>query len=152
MSVIAELQVPSADFELGRILAVERLSTIELESLVPVEAKTVPLFWIRNSTRDRCIESVKQHPAVNSVDPVDVFDDRTLFALDWDADSDSLFRAIRETNGQLLSAVGARESWEFELRFGDHEALSQFTDACLASDVSIEAKRIYNPTKPDAGP
>lgn len=152
MSVIAEFQIPSADFELGRILAVEHLSTIELESLVPVEAKTVPLFWIHNSSRDSFVESVNTHPTVNDANPIDVFDDRTLFALDWNADSDSLFRAIGETDGQLLSAVGTHESWEFELRFGDHEALSQFTDACLESDVSIEARRIYNPTKPDAGP
>jgi predicted DNA binding protein len=152
MSVIAEFQVPSGVFELGQILDVEGVSSIELESLVPIGEATVPLFWIHNSTRDSFVESVQQHPAVNNTSAVDSFEDRTLFTLDWDAKQDHLFRGMEKYDGQLLSAIGRPDTWQFELRFPDHGALSEFTEHCQNESVTLEATRVYNPTKPDAGP
>lgn len=152
MSVIAELRIPSPDFELGRILRVEGITSIELETLVPIGDVTVPLFWIHNSTRDSFVQSVQRHPAVNDVSAVDVFEDRTLFTLDWDANHDHIFRGINESEGQLLSAVGTPDEWDFELRFPDHEAFSGFTTHCEDAQVSLEVNRVYNPTQPDAGP
>ena len=152
MSVIAEFRVPSGDFELGRILRVEGVTSIELETLVPIGDATVPLFWIHNATRDSFIETVQGHPAVNCASEVDVFEDRTLFTLDWDANHDYLFRGIHETEGQLLSATGTPEAWDFELRFPSHDALSEFTTHCEDAQVSLEVIRVYNPTKSDAGP
>ncbi|MFP9190656.1 helix-turn-helix domain-containing protein [Natronosalvus vescus] len=152
MSVIVEFQIPSADFELGRILHVEGVTSIELETLVPIGEATVPLFWIHNTTRHSFLENVQRHPAVNDASEVDVFEDRALFTLDWDANHDHVFRAIRETDGQLLSAIGTPDVWEFELRFPNHDALSEFTSHCEDAQVSLEATRVYNPTKPDAGP
>ena len=152
MSVIAEFRVPSADFELGRILSVDGMSSIELESLVPIDEASVPLFWVYNATRDSFVETVQRHPSVNDATEVDVFEDRTLFTLDWDANQDHVFRGISENGGQLLSAVGTPEAWDFELRFPSHDALSEFTTHCEDAQVSLEVTRVYNPTKPDAGP
>ena len=152
MSVIAEIQIPSADFELGRILTIEGLSSIELESLVPIGETTVPLFWVYNSTRDSFVEKVQRHPSVTSASEVDVFEDRTLFTLDWDANQDHVFRGIKANGGQLLSALGTPDTWEFELRFPSHSDLSEFTDYCEDAQVSLEMIRVYNPTNPDVGP
>lgn len=152
MSVIAEFRVPAADFELGRILAVEGMASIELESLVPIGDATVPLFWIHNATRDQFVENVRRHPAVNDASEVDVFDDRTLFKLDWDANQDHIFAGIERHEGQLLSATGTQEQWEFELRFPRHELLSAFRTHCEDAQISLDAIRIYNATGPDAGP
>jgi predicted DNA binding protein len=152
MSVIAEFKVGADEFELGRILTVEDLSSIELESLVPVGEDTVPLFWIHNSTIDSFVDSVQRHPAVNAAEAVDVFEDRTLFTLDWDANQDHVFGGIRRHGGQLLSARGTPTDWQFELRFPDHDALSAFTDHCADAQIPLEMLRVYNPTQPDAGP
>ena len=152
MSVIAEFRISSADFELGRILRVEGVTSIELESIVPVGEATVPLFWIHKSTRNSFVESVQRHPTVSNASAVDEFDDRTLFTLDWDANQDHVFNGISEFNGQLLSAIGTPEKWDFELRFPDHDALSEFTTHCEDAQISLEVTRVYNPTKPDAGP
>ncbi|MFC7213007.1 helix-turn-helix domain-containing protein [Saliphagus sp. GCM10025334] len=152
MSVIAEFRIASANFELGRILHIEGITSIELENLVPIGEATVPLFWIHNSTRSSFVDAVKRHPTVNDASEVDVFEDRTLFTLDWDANQDHLFRGIRETDGQLLSATGTPDSWAFELRFPDHTALSEFTTRCEDAQISLEVARVYNPTEPDAGP
>jgi predicted DNA binding protein len=152
MSVIVEFRVSSTDFALGRILCVEGVSTIELESLVPVGEATVPLFWIHESTRDSFVSSVQNHAAVHNTSTVDVFEDRILFTLDWDAKQDHIFAGIAAHNGQLLSAVGTPDRWEFELRFRSHSDLSAFTGHCEDNGASIEVVRVYRPTTPDAGP
>ncbi len=152
MSVIAEFQVPSTDFELGQILTLKEMSSIELESLVPTGNATVPLFWVYDSTRDSFVESVQRHPSVNNATKVEVFEDRTLFRLDWDANRDRVFQGIQKYDGQLLSATGTTERWEFELRFSDHEHLSGFTEHCEDAQIKLEVTRVFNPTKPDVGP
>ncbi len=152
MSVIAEVRVPSADFELGRILTVDGNTSIELESLVPIGDATVPLFWVHNASRESFLENVQRHPAVDDTSAVDVFKDRTLFTLDWNADQDHLFNGVHDHDGQLLSAVGTPDAWEFEFRFPAHERLSAFTDHCNHAQITLEMLRVYNPTEPDTAP
>ncbi|QSG01769.1 helix-turn-helix domain-containing protein [Natranaeroarchaeum sulfidigenes] len=152
MSVIAEFRVPAGEFELGRILTVAGTTSIELESLVPTGEATVPLFWIHDVSRDSFTERIEEHPTVNDATTVDVFEGRTLFTLDWDANQDHLFAGIGEYDGHLLSAVGTADTWKFEIRFPEHELLTKFTDHCERASISLEITRIYNPTEPDAGP
>jgi len=152
MSVITEVRIPSGDFELGQILSLEQASALELETLVPSGNATVPLFWVYEPIEDGFIEAVERYPTVNSVTQVDVFDDRTLIRLDWDASQDHLFRCILEHDGQILSATGSTEGWNFEMRFSDRKALSQCQDCCANAHINLELTRIYNPSDPEAGP
>ncbi len=152
MSVIVEFRAPSSDFELGQILAVEGNSTVELETLVPLGGATVPLFWIHNSSRDSFVERVQRHSSVEQATRVDVFEDRTLFTLDWDANRDGLVDAVQANEGQMLSAVGSASSWRFEVRFPTHESLSAFSTACEDAGIDLEVTRVYNPSDPDVQP
>ena len=152
MSVITEVRIPSDDFELGQILSLEQASAIELETLVPSGDVTVPLFWVYEPVENGFLETVERYPTVNSVTEVDVFDDRTLIRIDWDASQDHLFQCILEHDGQILGATGSPEGWNFEMRFSDREALSQCQDCCEDAHISLELTRIYNPTDPEAGP
>jgi Predicted DNA binding protein len=152
MSVIVEFQVPSADFRLGEILRVEGVSSIELESLVPVGQATVPLFWVYDTTDESFVASVEEHPDVNKTATIDTLDDRALFKLDWDANQDRIFAGIDEYDGQLLSALGTPDVWEFELRFQAHADLSEFTNHCESGGISVDIVRVYRPTAPDSGP
>ncbi len=152
MSVITEVRIQSDDFELGQILSLENASAIELETLVPSGDVTVPLFWVYEPVENGFLDTVERYPTVNSVAEVDVFDDRTLIRLDWDASQDHLFQCILENDGQILGATGSLEGWNFEIRFSDREALSQYQDCCEAAHISLDLIRIYNPTNPEAGP
>lgn len=152
MSVIVEFRVPSADFELGRILSVEELSMIELETLVPVGEATVPLFWIHNSTRDSFVDGIKRHPAVHDASEIDVFETRTLIRLDWDSTQDHLFESIGTNDGQLLSATGTADTWTFEVRFPSRENLSEFSARCENAKIGLQINRVYNPDLPDVDP
>ncbi|MFW6003693.1 MAG: helix-turn-helix domain-containing protein [Halanaeroarchaeum sp.] len=152
MSVIASLQIPATAFELGQILAVEDATSIELESLVPTGGSTIPLFWVHQTGPDSFLDTVRRHPTVNDVSTVDVFEDRTLFRLDWDARRDAVFQALIDNEGQLLEAVGTPATWEFEIRFPSHEDLRAFDARCRDAGVAIELTRVYNPGPPTEGP
>ena len=152
MSVITEVRISSDDFELGQILNVEEASAIELETLVPSGDVTVPLFWVYEPVEPGFLDTVERYPTVNSVTEVDVFEDRTLFRLDWDASQDHFFQCILDQEGQILNATGTPKGWDFEIRFSSREALSQWQDCCENAHISLSIMRIYNPTGPEAGP
>lgn len=152
MSVIAEVRIPPDDFELGQILALDEASAIELETLVPSGDVTVPLFWVYEPVEHGFLDTVERYPTVNSVTEVDVFEDRTLFRLDWDASQDHLFQCILDNEGQILGATGTSERWDFEIRFSRRESLSQYRTCCENAHISLEIISVYNPTHPGAGP
>ena len=152
MSVIAEVRIPPDDFELGQILDLDGASAIGLETLVPSGDVTVPLFWVYEPFGDGFLDAVQRYPTVNSVTEVDVFADRTLFRLDWDATQDHLFSCIIEQEGQIMSATATHNAWDFEIRFPSREAMNQCRTCCEDAHISIEFTRIYNPTAPESGP
>ncbi|MCL9817501.1 helix-turn-helix domain-containing protein [Natronocalculus amylovorans] len=152
MSVITKIRIPPDDFELGQILQLDEASAIELETLVPTGDVTVPLFWAYEPAENGFLDAVERYPTVNSVTEVDVFDDRVLFRLDWDASQDHLFRCILDHEGQILSATGTAEGWDFEIRFPHREALSQCWTCCEDAHISLKIISVYNPTDPGVGP
>ncbi len=152
MSVITEVRIPSDDFELGQILKLDGASAIELETLVPSGEVTVPLFWVYEPVEDEFLDTVERYPTVQSVTEMDVFEDRTLFRLDWNASQDRLFQCILNHQGQILSATGTPEGWDFELRFPHRSAMSLYQTCCEDAHITSELVRVYNPTDPGAGP
>jgi predicted DNA binding protein len=152
MSVITEVRISPDDFELGQILSLEDASAIELETLVPSGDVTVPLFWVYEPVENGFLDAVERYPTVNSVTEMDVFEDRTLFKLEWDASQDHLFRCILDHEGQILGATGTSEWWDFEIRFSKREALSLFRTCCEDAHISPEIISVYNPSDPGAGP
>lgn len=152
MSVITEVRIPPDDFDLGQILSLNGASAIELETLVPSGELTVPLFWVYEPVENGFLDTVERYPTVTSVAEMDVFEDRILFRLEWDASQDRLFQCILNNQGQILSATGTPEGWHFELRFPNREAMSQYQTCCEDAHISSELIRVYNPTNPGAGP
>jgi predicted DNA binding protein len=152
MSVIVELTVPADAFELGRILTVEGQTGVVLETMVPLSKQSVPFFSLTESARDAFEKQVRSHPSVHGIHVVNTHDGETLYALDWAVSSDAFFEAVLANQGSILDAKGDMRSWAFQLRFESHGDLSGFQESCTAADISVEIERLYNPTKPDAGP
>lgn len=152
MSVIVELELDADDFELGRILDMISGARVELETMVPVGRRAVPLFWVYDGDRHTFVDGVREHPSVNQVTKIDVYEDRVLFALDWDVQFDHVFEAITALDGHVLDATGRVDTWYFELRFKSHEELSSLRDRLERAEIGFEVLRVYNPTNPDAGP
>ena len=152
MSVIAEVTLPSAAFELGRILRVEAPTQVTLETMVPLGGRPTPFVRIRSDARETFERSVRDHSSVTDIRLVSTHGDETLYALDWEPSETSLLRAVLDLDAVVLGASGDADAWELELRFPSHEALSAFQDYYLDAGIDVSIERIYNPTKPDAGP
>jgi predicted DNA binding protein len=152
MSVIVELEVATREFELGRILQVGGEARIEMETVVPAAERAVPLFWVYDGHTDAFEAEVGNHPAVNNITAIDVFEDRALYAINWDAASDDFFGAVVANGGSILNATGRTERWLFEVRFPSHDNLGDFRCDLEDAHIPVEVLRVYNPTKPDAGP
>ena len=152
MSVIAHLRIPANSFELGRILQLQSGASLELENMVPLGEKAVPFISVHNAAQDIFEERVKKHPSVEDIHMISEHDERTLYSLDWEVSRDLFFQGMFETNAHVLSAKGSTGTWEFELRFPDHGALSAFQEYCIDAHIKLEVGRIYNPTRPGQGP
>ncbi len=151
MSVIVDLELPSEQFELGRILEVEDDTRVVLETMVPLGERTVPFFRVHGGTDD-FEASVSGHTAVTDIQVVSTHDGEVLYALDWDIADDTFFEGLVEARANLLKARGVADRWTFELRFGSHDSLSAFQEHCIEHRIPIDVRQLYNPTKPDVGP
>jgi hypothetical protein len=151
MSVIVDLEIPSEQFELGQILEVEGDTKVVLETMVPLGERTVPFFRVHGAANG-FEEAVSTHTAVTDIHVVSTHDGEILYALDWDIADDTFFEGLLAANANLLKAQGAANIWTFELRFQSHDSLTAFQKHCVTHTIPIEVRRLYNPTKPGAGP
>ncbi len=151
MAVIAHLRIPAESFELGRILELEESGTIELEDMVPLGEKAVPFFSVSDRVRESFEQNVENHPSVEDIVEVTRHDGERLYSLDWNVGRDVFLQGVVDLRGQLLSATGTVNTWEFEIRFPTHETLSEFQKYCSNAHISLEVGRIYNPVRPGTG-
>jgi len=152
MTVIVELTVASEAFELGRILSVEEPGRVTLETMVPLGGRPTPFIRVKHGARDEFVQRVRAHPAVSDIRPLNTHEGEVLYTLDWDPSTDTLFRTIIQEDIALLGATGGADRWSLELRFPSHEVLSEFQSFYTEEEIDVIVERIYNPTKPDAGP
>lgn len=152
MSVIVELTLPAEAFELGQILRVESPTRITLETLVPLGGKPTPFIRLKNEVRETFERAVSEHPSVRDIQLVSAHNGETLYALEWDPSEESVFSELTDSGAALLGASGTADIWELKLRFPSHKALSEFQEFYVDRGIQVKILRIYNLTKPDAGP
>jgi predicted DNA binding protein len=152
MSVIVELEISADEFELGRILQIGTGVRVEMETVVPAADRAVPLFWVYRADAESFEEGVRDHESVSTITAIDIFEDRALYAMDWAVGEDRFFQAIVKNGGSILNATGFTREWDFEVRFSSHDQLGSFRTDLDDAHVTFEVLRVYNPTKPDAGP
>lgn len=152
MAVILDISLPPTQFEVGCILAVDEMSRVTFETMVPLGEQTVPFVRHYGDNARIFEESVSDHDSVNDIHIVSTHDGEILYALDWEISSDTFFAGLESFDAQLLSAHGTTDKWMFELRFPNHETVSKFRTYCVDEDIPIVVAGVYNPTKPDAIP
>lgn len=152
MSIIVELTIPSDAFELGQILSVEGNTQITLETMVPLGGQPTPFVRVTDGIRGTFEQMVRAQPSVTDIQLVGTHDTEALYALEWDPPAGSLFGTVTEMDAALLGATGSSDRWAIELRFPSHDALSAFQEYYLDCEMPITIEKMYNPTKPDAGP
>lgn len=152
MSVIVELTLPADAFELGRVLSIEGSTQVSLETMVPLGERSIPFFRLHSDAAESFEKRVRAHRSVEDIHAVNTHGEETLYALDWRMGDDEFLTGVSAMDGHVLEATGSAQHWAFGLRFPDHEALSAFQTHCVEADLGIDVTRVYNPTRPDAGP
>lgn len=144
MSVIAELQI-EGDFILSDLLAELPDVPIQLERVIPTGERTIPFIWIHTDDPEPVAQRLREHRLVEQLTQLDTLPDRALYRIEWAEEPNSVLETLRSQRASLLDAVGAGESWGFDLRFPTHEALSAFHTRCEDAGLSISLKRVYRP-------
>ncbi|WP_276270766.1 helix-turn-helix domain-containing protein [Haloarcula litorea] len=142
MSVVACFTLPAAEFPLRSLLALGTEVQVRLESLIPVDHGPAPYAWVSGTTA-AAVESVgPDHPAVESVTPVDEVDGEVLCRVGWREPRDGVLSILAEASGVLLAAIGDAEGWSFRARFPNRDTLSTFYRTCRDAGVSATVDEV----------
>lgn len=150
MSVAVEFTIPSDAFTLGQVLSADTEIEVSLEAIVPTDDDVLPFFWLETSDADELEsfeQTVREHPMVQQLTPLDRLDDGTLYRAKWKREPESLVAGIRETNGTVLSARGTSDRWTFTVRFEDHGDLTAFQNFLTEHGIRVHFDRITNQTE-----
>lgn len=143
MATEMELQVPAMAFPLGSVFENEPDVTVELERLIPNETVTIPYFWVRGGDAGAVESAFESHEGVTDIRLIDSVDDEHLMRAKWVQTYNGLLAALAEANLTLLSAVGTREGWRFEVRGDSQEAMAAFREYRRERELPVEITTVH---------
>ncbi|WP_458206670.1 helix-turn-helix domain-containing protein [Haladaptatus sp. NG-SE-30] len=153
VTIITDIRVPAGSFPLGRILRQYPEVEIELERIVPMENRILPLFWVGSESEEAVEETLRDDPLVEKVTKLTRTPDRILYSVNWNPEVNGLVQTIIDLGIKVLSAEGTSNFWEFRLQFDNREQLNRFRRNCQDEDISVDLLRLYNPVMPaESGP
>lgn len=147
MSILLEFTVDADAFRLGQVLTPPPGMTLELERTVPSGSMSHPFVWAIGDDLDTFEETVRSHEAIKALTLVDRFEEHGLYRVEWDEGPTDLLAEIEHSGAAVLEARGD-ETWEFRVRFPNHETLSSFHDAVRDRNIPIRIERWYTPMEP----
>jgi len=146
MSVILEFSVPSREFTLGQVLMGPPSMHCELERIVPTGDMMMPFVWATGGNQEAFAESVREHDTVKELLVLDTVGKSALYRIEWAEEPTDLIEGIARTDAVLLQGFG-NGTWEFRLRFPDHDDLSQFHNYIIERGIPCHIARTYTLTE-----
>lgn len=142
MSVILEFSIPGQEFTLGQVLAGPPAMHCELERIVPTGDMVMPFVWATGTDHEAFAESARKHDSVKELLTLDTVGESALYRIEWTVEPIDLIEGIASADAALLEAFG-NETWEFRLRFSDHDGLSRFHNYVIEHDIPCHIERTY---------
>jgi predicted DNA binding protein len=149
MAVIADITIPSEEFELGRVFEQHPDITIDIERIVPLGDAVIPLFWVTNGNPEVIQSTLLDSPHTEIVRDLTDAGERVLFEVRWDLDIDGIIQPLIDTSARVLEATGNTEEWEFRIRFSTQEDLNEFNQTATNKGIPVTLRHLYNPTPPE---
>ena len=149
MTVIADITIPSEEFELGRVFEQHPDITIDIEQIVPLGDAVIPLFWVTNGTPEAIQSTLLDSPHTEIVRDLTDAGERVLFEVRWNLDIDGIIQPLIDTSARVLEATGNTEKWEFRIRFSTQEDLNEFNQTATNKGIPVTLRHLYNPTPPE---
>jgi len=148
MSVIATVVLPAEEFTLGAALTSDTEITLRLERVVPVGHTFIPYVWASDEAVENVETALRAEADVDAFEVVDRTNGDALVRIEWADRLDGFLDAVAGSNGTILEGVGEADTWRFQLRFDDHDALTAFYRRCREEGVPVTLERVHNPGVP----
>lgn len=148
MSVIATVAIPADEFTLGEAVATDPGITVRLVQMVPVGERLIPYFWAANGSTTEVEAALRAEDDVDSFEVVDTVEDEVLIRVDWVDDVDGFVDTLATAEATILEGTGEAGTWTFQLRFDDHNQLTEFYRRCVAEEITVDVREIHNPGHP----
>ena len=143
MATVAEFTLNSHEFPLGTVFTELPDVTVQLERIVPDANGVIPYFWVRGTETDAIIDQFSNHPGVRDIQLVDSVNDEYLLRCRWVSEHESVLDALVDPEVILLSAVGTKEQWTFEIRGESRKAIAKFRIYCHQHDLPITLTELH---------
>lgn len=147
MSVIATFTVPAADFVLDTIISDSAEASIRLDRVVPLDGTSIPYLWVSDESVPTIESNFQDDPDIESFEIIDSRDGESLIRVEWAEDVDGLLQAMNANRATILEGSGQENTWRLQVRFDDHDRLSEFFQHCADLGVNLELEAIYEPAK-----
>lgn len=154
MSVRVSVAVPAADFVLERLLSEHSINHVRMERIAAFDESLVPYLWVTESDIDATSRALRADPDVETFEVIDTVGCNTLVHVGWNPDAAGLIKGLVESDAVLVEAASDGTSWALELRFPDHNRLSEFHAWCLDYGIDLSIGEVYsiNGMRDDEGP
>ena len=143
MATVMEFSIPGDEFPLGTVFENLPEVTLEMERLLPQESHIVPYFWVRGARPEDIEACFEAHPGVVSIGYIDSVEDEYLMRAEWDGEYAGVMNALAEDNIAILSGVGTKDGWRFEVRGESREEIGEFRTYCQEQDIPIEITAVH---------
>lgn len=143
MATVMEFTSPADEFPLGTVFENLPQATIELERLIPHETLIIPYFWVRGGEAEDIEAAFEAHAGVVDVRLIDSVEDEFLMRAEWEGEYFGILNALAKANIAVLTGVGTKDGWDFEVRGESREAISEFRTSCQSHDIPIEITAVH---------
>ena len=143
MATVLEFTSPVDEFPLGTVFENLPAVTVELERLIPHGDLIVPYFWVRGAQAGDIEAAFETHAGVVSIDLIDHVDGEYLMRAEWETEYFGVLSALSRANVVVLSGVGTKDGWRFEVRGEDRDSIGEFRTACQEHGIPIEITAVH---------
>jgi len=143
MATVMEFTSPTEEFPLGSVFENLPDVTVELERLVPHEDLVVHYFWVRGVETEGIESEFEAHVGATNIRLVDSINDEYLMRVEWEDAYFGVLSALAEANVVVLSGIGRKDEWRFEVRGESREAIAEFREYCQEQDIPITITAVH---------
>jgi predicted DNA binding protein len=117
--------------------------TVELERLIPHETLAIPYFWVCGAETGEIETKFEPHAGVTGIRLVDSVEDEYLMRAKWEQEYFGVLSALAKANVVVLTGIGTKDEWRFEVRGESQEAIAAFREYCQENDIPIEITAVH---------
>lgn len=143
MATVMEFTSPADEFPLGTVFENLPEVTVELERLVPHDTLIIPYFWVRGADAEDIEAAFEAHAGVVDIELIDSVENEHLMRAEWVGEYFGVLNALGQANVSVLSGVGTKTGWDFEVRGESRDTISEFRTLCQEHDIEMEITGVH---------